>query len=90
MQANLFETFCRSTEDVGLAWRQMRVFFLCLIGMTVWEFLPEYVSYDEVPIQWYGALFLVSFVSMIAILAKGYMFIPIWIYIVGISFERHL
>lgn len=43
MQANLFETFRKSSEDSSLAKRQMKVFFFCLIGMILWQFLPEYV-----------------------------------------------
>jgi hypothetical protein len=33
-------------------------------------------SYKEVPLWWYLALFVVSFVTIIVILAKGYFFIP--------------
>lgn len=43
MQTNLFETFRRSSENSGLARKQMRIFFVCLIGMIAWEFLPEYI-----------------------------------------------
>lgn len=40
--------------------------------------------YDEIPLSWFLALFLASFVIMIAILAKGLLFVPTWTYIVGI------
>jgi hypothetical protein len=33
-------------------------------------------SYKEVPLWWYLALFVASFVTIIVILAKGYFFIP--------------
>lgn len=40
--------------------------------------------YDEIPLSWFAALFLASFVIMIAILGKGLLFVPVWTYIVGI------
>ncbi|KAM3559676.1 hypothetical protein MY1884_003321 [Beauveria asiatica] len=40
--------------------------------------------YDEIPLSWFVGLFLASFVIMIAILATGHLFVPIWTYIVGI------
>ncbi|TAQ91333.1 hypothetical protein B7494_g300 [Chlorociboria aeruginascens] len=41
-------------------------------------------SYKEVPYWWYLALFGCSFISMIVILAKGFLFIPIWTYIIAL------
>jgi OPT family small oligopeptide transporter len=43
MQTTLFETFRKQDHNSPLAKRQMHIFFLCLIGMTLWQFLPEYV-----------------------------------------------
>ncbi|CAN6597051.1 oligopeptide transporter 1 [Trichomonascus vanleenenianus] len=43
MQTTLFETFRKSDNDSRLASKQMKVFFIALVGMTCWEFLPEYV-----------------------------------------------
>jgi OPT family oligopeptide transporter len=43
MQTTLFETFRKQDRQSRLAKRQMIVFFSCLIGMTLWQFLPEYV-----------------------------------------------
>ncbi|KKA17860.1 Sexual differentiation process protein ISP4 [Rasamsonia emersonii CBS 393.64] len=43
MQSTLFETFRKTDMSSPLARKQMKVFFLCLIGMTLWQFLPEYV-----------------------------------------------
>ncbi|KAL7899803.1 OPT oligopeptide transporter domain-containing protein [Trichoderma sp. SZMC 28014] len=40
--------------------------------------------YDEIPWWWFGALFLVSFVMLIAIVGKNLMFIPVWTYFVAI------
>lgn len=42
-------------------------------------------SYDEVPFWWFGSLFLVSFIIMIVIVAKGLLFIPTWTYFVAIA-----
>ncbi|KOS19844.1 Oligopeptide transporter 3 [Escovopsis weberi] len=41
--------------------------------------------YDEIPIWWFGILFLISFIMLIAIIAKGYLFVPVWTYFVGIA-----
>lgn len=41
-------------------------------------------SYKEVPIWWFIALFLCSFVPSVVILAKGYFFIPLWTYFIAI------
>ena len=41
-------------------------------------------SYREVPLWWYIALFIASFVTIITILGCGYFFIPIWTFIVAI------
>ena len=41
-------------------------------------------SYDEVPLWWYIALFLVSFVIIITILACGFLYIPIWTYFIAL------
>lgn len=43
MQTTLFETFRRTDNSSPLARRQMKVFFLSLLGMILWQFLPEYV-----------------------------------------------
>ena len=43
MQTTLFETFRRTDVSSPLARRQMKVFFLSLLGMVLWQFLPEYV-----------------------------------------------
>ena len=42
-------------------------------------------SYDEVPFWWFLALFLVSLVIMVAILASNQLFIPVWTYFVAIA-----
>lgn len=42
-------------------------------------------SYKEVPIWWYAALFALSFVSIIAMLACGQLYIPIWTYFVALA-----
>ncbi|KAF2442922.1 putative oligopeptide transporter [Karstenula rhodostoma CBS 690.94] len=41
-------------------------------------------SYQEVPLWWYIALFVGSFVTIITILGCGYFFIPIWTFFVAI------
>lgn len=41
-------------------------------------------NYKEVPLWWYIALFIVSFVTIITILACGYFFIPIWTFFIAI------
>jgi OPT family small oligopeptide transporter len=43
MQTTLFETFRKQDTASPLARRQMKVFFFSLLGMTLWQFLPEYV-----------------------------------------------
>lgn len=43
MQTTLFQSFKRSDEDSKLGKKQIRVFFIALLGMTVWQFFPEYV-----------------------------------------------
>ncbi|KAJ4376159.1 OPT super [Neocucurbitaria cava] len=43
MQTTLFETFRKQDRHSRLAKRQMVIFFLCLVGMTLWQFLPEFV-----------------------------------------------
>ncbi|KAF3049233.1 hypothetical protein E8E11_007645 [Didymella keratinophila] len=43
MQTTLFETFRKQDRNSSLAKRQMHVFFMCLVGMMLWQFLPEYV-----------------------------------------------
>jgi Flp pilus assembly protein TadB len=42
-------------------------------------------EYPEVPVTWFIALFLVSFTIIIALLANGYMFIPIWTYFIAMA-----
>ncbi|KAL1592371.1 OPT superfamily [Paraconiothyrium brasiliense] len=41
-------------------------------------------SYEEVPLWWYVALFVASFVTIITIIGCGYFFIPIWTFFVAI------
>jgi OPT family oligopeptide transporter len=41
-------------------------------------------AYKEVPLWWYLALFLASFISIITILAKGYFFIPVWTFFIAL------
>lgn len=42
-------------------------------------------AYKEVPLWWYGALFLVSFVILLTIIATGILFIPVWTYFVALA-----
>lgn len=41
--------------------------------------------YDEIPFWWFAALFLVSFVMLIVMVAKNLLFIPVWTYFVAIA-----
>ncbi|KAL7960154.1 OPT superfamily oligopeptide transporter [Trichoderma compactum] len=41
--------------------------------------------YDEIPFWWFAALFLVSFVMLIAMVGKNLLFIPVWTYFVAIA-----
>jgi OPT oligopeptide transporter protein len=41
-------------------------------------------SYEEVPLWWYIALFLVSFLIIITLLACGYLYIPLWTYFIAL------
>ncbi|PYI14313.1 OPT superfamily oligopeptide transporter [Aspergillus japonicus CBS 114.51] len=43
MQTTLFESFRKQDRSSPLARRQMKIFFFSLLGMTLWQFLPEYV-----------------------------------------------
>ncbi|ODQ82907.1 hypothetical protein BABINDRAFT_159399 [Babjeviella inositovora NRRL Y-12698] len=43
MQTNLFNSQARSDRDSKLGSSQMRIFFLALVFMTCWQFLPELV-----------------------------------------------
>ncbi|THC93749.1 hypothetical protein EYZ11_006789 [Aspergillus tanneri] len=43
MQTTLFETFRKQDTSSPLARRQLKVFFFSFVGMTLWQFLPEYV-----------------------------------------------
>jgi OPT family small oligopeptide transporter len=43
MQTTLFETFRKSDSDSRLASKQMKVFFVVLVGVTCWQFFPEFV-----------------------------------------------
>ncbi|KAJ5092700.1 hypothetical protein N7456_008561 [Penicillium angulare] len=43
MQTTLFETFRKQDASSPVAKRQMKVFFFAFLGMTLWQFLPEYV-----------------------------------------------
>ncbi|KAE8154891.1 OPT oligopeptide transporter protein-domain-containing protein [Aspergillus avenaceus] len=43
MQTTLFETFRKQDVSSPLAKRQLRIFFFSLVGMTLWQFLPEYL-----------------------------------------------
>jgi drug/metabolite transporter (DMT)-like permease len=42
-------------------------------------------SYKEVPIWWFIVLFFCSFVPTIIILAKGYLYIPLWTYFIALG-----
>jgi hypothetical protein len=42
-------------------------------------------AYPEVPLWWFAALFLCSFVILVTIIASGHMFIPVWTYFVAIA-----
>ncbi|CRG92406.1 hypothetical protein PISL3812_09465 [Talaromyces islandicus] len=42
MQTTLFESFRKTDRKSPVARKQMLVFFICFIGMTLWQFLPEY------------------------------------------------
>jgi OPT family oligopeptide transporter len=41
-------------------------------------------SYREVPLWWYGALFLCSFVSIVTMAAAGKIYIPVWTYFIAL------
>src|SRR6202012_4032973 len=41
-------------------------------------------SYKEVPLWWYGALFVAQFVIIMTLLLKGMFFIPIWAYFLAL------
>ncbi|KAJ3498961.1 hypothetical protein NLG97_g722 [Lecanicillium saksenae] len=41
--------------------------------------------YDEIPLSWFLALFLASFVIMVTITALDLLFVPVWTYFVGIA-----
>ncbi|KAJ5710681.1 Oligopeptide transporter OPT superfamily [Penicillium malachiteum] len=43
MQTTLFETFRKQDSSSPIARRQMKAFFFGILGMTLWQFLPEYV-----------------------------------------------
>lgn len=43
MQTTLFETFRKTDTASPIARRQMKMFFLAFLGMTLWQFLPEYI-----------------------------------------------
>ena len=42
-------------------------------------------AYPEVPLWWFALLFGASFVILVAIIATGNMFIPVWTYFVAIA-----
>ncbi len=42
-------------------------------------------SYKEVPLWWYIALFLCSFVIIIAVVTTGQLYIPVWAYFVSLA-----
>ncbi len=42
-------------------------------------------SYREVPVWWFLALFIASFVILVTIIATGHMFIPVWTYFVALA-----
>jgi hypothetical protein len=42
-------------------------------------------SYEEVPLGWFITLFLCSFITILAILCMGYLYIPIWTYFVALA-----
>lgn len=43
MQTALCQTFKRADEDSKKGKRQVTVFFCALVGMTIWQFFPEYI-----------------------------------------------
>lgn len=43
MQTALCQSFKRSDEDSKKGRRQVTVFFCALVGMTIWQFFPEYI-----------------------------------------------
>ncbi|CAK7902314.1 oligopeptide transporter 1 [[Candida] anglica] len=43
-------------------------------------------NYEQVPLWWYFALFVATFVILITIFATGHLFIPWWAYIVALGF----
>lgn len=43
MQTNLLQSQSKSDHDSKIASKQMKVFFSVLIGLTLWQFLPEFV-----------------------------------------------
>jgi hypothetical protein len=42
-------------------------------------------SYKEVPLWWFMALFMASFVIIITAIAKGHLCIPIWTYFIAMA-----
>ncbi|KJZ73441.1 hypothetical protein HIM_07235 [Hirsutella minnesotensis 3608] len=42
-------------------------------------------AYDEIPFWWFATLFVVSFVILLVITAKGLLFIPVWTYFIAIA-----
>lgn len=43
MQTALFQSFKKFDDDSKKGKKQMHVFFYALIGMTIWQFFPEYI-----------------------------------------------
>ena len=41
-------------------------------------------SYSEVPLWWYAVLFFCCFISILVILCKGFLYIPVWTYIIAL------
>ncbi len=43
MQTNLFNSMKKADSNSKIGSKQVKVFFLAILGMTVWEFFPEYI-----------------------------------------------
>lgn len=43
MQTTLFQSFDKADHDSKMGSKQRRVFFFVLLGVTAWEFFPEYI-----------------------------------------------
>jgi len=43
MQTNLFNSMAKADLNSKIGSKQIKVFFLAILGMTIWEFFPEYI-----------------------------------------------